>query len=171
MFFKSFPIQPFVALLIIVSSLTSPVNATPVARTSFARDLRRDSAGRSIEDRQFGRIEIDEQTFLLNCVTAPGNSHETADMECLFGQGNFDRCIKAENLVVGSRLPCLQQSCPNISNSVMKCVVDTPDNLVDPAIGDNGNEASVDITVTTVTDSAVFRRSFETQAVSITDRR
>ena len=139
---------------------------------AFASDLRRDSARQSIVDRQFGRIEISEQTFLLNCITAPGNSNDQAgDIECLFTLGNFDQCINTEGPDLKGRLSCFGSTCPNTSSKVIQCIINTPDNLVDPAIGDDGVDVGVGVGFATTTVTLLNRRSFETQAVSITDRR
>jgi hypothetical protein len=139
---------------------------------AFASDLRRDSARRSIVDRQFGRIEISEETFLFQCINTPGNSNDKAgDYECLFTLGNFDECINTEGADLGLRASCFEKTCPNASPAVITCVLNTPPNLVDPAIGDNGVEGAVSVAFATTVVTVFNRRSFETQAVSVTDRR
>ncbi|KAI0273019.1 hypothetical protein BGY98DRAFT_143816 [Russula aff. rugulosa BPL654] len=107
---KSFPIQAFVALLIVTSSLTSPVNAAAIARGPFSRDLRRGSVpapvmARFIEERQ-------QTTTTTNCSTVVFN--------CLFG-GTGLACESP----LGSPSPpgtfsqCLINNCPEASRGFL----------------------------------------------------
>ncbi|KAI0285804.1 hypothetical protein BGY98DRAFT_943485 [Russula aff. rugulosa BPL654] len=121
---KSFPIQAFVALLTIASSLTSPVNAAAVIPGPFSRDLRRDSVPASMTAR-----------FIEERQTTAGCNLNAYDYFCIVNQESFIQC-KA-TAVPQDLAYCLSQLCPNSSQQVITCVMGPPPNG-NPNLNDQG---------------------------------
>ncbi|KAI0285803.1 hypothetical protein BGY98DRAFT_943484 [Russula aff. rugulosa BPL654] len=127
---KSFPIQAFVALLTIASSLTSPViavNAAAAVPGPFSRNLRRDSVPASVTARFIEERQIDGQTTSICNLNA-------YDYFCLIDQESANECI--DTVIPQDVIHCISLLCPNSSVKVINCVITPPRNGItnDPGL-------------------------------------